>query len=148
MRLTFMEAAGATTVSKYLLEHGGRRLLAAGGRVVHRLKAFASARSNTILLAGYQAAGTRGVSLAGGARKIKIHGEHVPVRDEVVSLGSLSTHADLREPLGWLDRLPDTTRRFFVTHGEAAAADALRRHIRERQRWTCTVAEHLASVEP
>ena len=64
--------------------------MATGGRVIHHLKAMAPDHRNTILLAGYQAAGTRGAALAAGAREIKIHGEYVPVRAEVASIGSLS----------------------------------------------------------
>jgi metallo-beta-lactamase family protein len=30
----------------------------------------------------------------------------------------------------------------FITHGEPAAADALRRRIDEQLRWPCTVPEH------
>jgi metallo-beta-lactamase family protein len=121
--------------------------MATGGRVVHHLKAFAPDRRNTILLAGYQAAGTRGAALAGGAREIKIHGEYVPVRAEVVNLGSLSAHADRSELLAWLGRLPRAPRRVFVTHGEPVAADRLRLGIEEAHGWPCTVAEHLQAVE-
>lgn len=121
--------------------------MATGGRVVHHLKAFAPDHRNTILLAGYQAAGTRGAALAGGAREIKIHGKYVPVRAEVVSLGTLSAHADRGELLGWLDRLPRAPQRVFVTHGEPVAADSLRRSIEEKHHWPCTVAEHMVAVE-
>ena len=121
--------------------------MATGGRVVHHLKAFAPDRRNTILLAGYQAAGTRGAALAAGAREIKIHGSYVPVRAEVVSLGSLSAHADRRELLAWLDQLPRPPAQVFVTHGEPSAADRLRQAIEERHGWRCTVAEHMQAVE-
>lgn len=121
--------------------------MATGGRVVHHLKAFAPDRRNTVLLAGYQAAGTRGAALAAGAREIKIHGGHVPVRAEVVSLGSLSAHADRGELLRWAGQLPRPPRRVFLTHGEPVAADSLRQAIEERHGWPCTVAEHLQSVE-
>jgi metallo-beta-lactamase family protein len=121
--------------------------MATGGRVVHHLKAFAPDARNTILLAGYQAAGTRGAALAAGAKEIKIHGEYVPVRAEVVSLGSLSAHADREELLQWIGRLPRPPRRVFLTHGEPVAADSLRLAIEERHRWPCTVAEHLQAVE-
>ena len=50
--------------------------MATGGRVVHHLKAFAPDVRNSILLAGFQAAGTRGAALLGGAAEIKIHGEY------------------------------------------------------------------------
>jgi metallo-beta-lactamase family protein len=121
--------------------------MATGGRVVHHLKAFAPDRRNTILLAGYQAAGTRGAALAGGAKEIKIHGEYVPVRAEVASLGSLSAHADRGELLQWLAQLPRAPRTVFITHGEAVAADSLRLAIEERHRWHCVVAEHRQAVE-
>jgi metallo-beta-lactamase family protein len=120
--------------------------MATGGRVVHHLKAFAPDRRNTILLAGYQAAGTRGAALADGAREIKIHGAWVPVRAEVVSLGALSAHADRDELLRWLARLPRAPKRVFVTHGEPVAADRLRQAIEENHGWPCTVAEHLQAV--
>ena len=38
-----------------------------GGRVVHHLKAFLSDPNNLVLLAGFQAPGTRGAALARGA---------------------------------------------------------------------------------
>lgn len=121
--------------------------MATGGRVLHHLKAFAPDHRGTILLTGFQAAGTRGAALAAGAREIKIHGEYVPVRAQVVSLGSMSAHADRRELLAWLDQLPSPPRRVFVTHGEPVAADSLRQAIEEKHRWPCTVAEHFQTVD-
>jgi metallo-beta-lactamase family protein len=121
--------------------------MATGGRVVHHLKAFAPDRRNTILLAGYQAAGTRGAALLAGATDLKIHGEHVPVRAEVVSLGSLSAHADRGELLRWIGKLPRAPRQVFVTHGEPVAADSLRQAIEEQYAWPCRVPEHLQAFE-
>ena len=121
--------------------------MATGGRVVHHLKAMAPDHRNTIVLAGYQAAGTRGAALAGGARQIKIHGEYVPVRAEVVSLGSLSAHADREELLSWIGQLPRPPKQVFLTHGEPVAADSLRLAIEERHRWACSVPEQMQAVE-
>jgi metallo-beta-lactamase family protein len=121
--------------------------MATGGRVVHHIKAFAPDHRNTILLAGFQAAGTRGAALAGGAKQIKIHGEYVAVRAEVVSLGSLSAHADRGELVGWLDRLPAAPKRVFVVHGEPTAADSLRQAVEEKHGWPCTVAEHMVEAQ-
>ncbi|AFT89011.1 MBL fold metallo-hydrolase RNA specificity domain-containing protein [Paraburkholderia phenoliruptrix] len=121
--------------------------MATGGRVVHHLKAFAPDHRNTIALVGYQAAGTRGAALAAGAPEIKIHGEYVRVRATVASLSSLSAHADYGELLAWLHSLPEAPQRTFVTHGEPAAADAMRRHIEETLHWPCEVPEYLQTVE-
>lgn len=117
--------------------------MATGGRVVHHLKAYAPDPRNTILFAGYQAAGTRGAALVGGARSVKIHGQYVDVRAEVVSLGAFSAHADRGELLQWLGKLPRAPRQVFVTHGEPVAADALRQAVEERHGWPCLVPDYL-----
>jgi metallo-beta-lactamase family protein len=112
--------------------------MATGGRVLHHLKAYAPHAKNTILFAGFQAAGTRGAALLGGAESVKIHGAYVPVRAEVAHLDSLSAHADREQLLAWLGALR-APRRVFVTHGEPVAADALRLAIEERHGWPTTV---------
>ena len=121
--------------------------MATGGRVLHHLKAFAPGERNMIVLAGFQAAGTRGGALAQGADDIKIHGEYVPVRAEVVSLDMLSAHADYREILDWLAQVVPAPAHAFVTHGEPASADALRRRLADRLGWRCSVPEQGAAVE-
>nr|WP_245585090.1 thymidine phosphorylase [Solimonas flava] len=121
--------------------------MATGGRVVHHLKAFASDPVNTILLAGFQAGGTRGAALLEGAKSIRIHGEYVAVRAEVESLTNLSAHADAGEILDWLSHFERPPQETFVTHGEPQAADAMRQRIEARYGWKVTVPEHLQSVE-
>lgn len=120
--------------------------MATGGRVVHHLKAFAPDPDNAIVLTGYQAGGTRGAALESGATTLKIHGEYVPVRAEVVSLGNLSAHADAEEILDWLAQAPAPAPSIYLTHGEPAAADALRLRIEERYGWPCRVPEYLESL--
>lgn len=121
--------------------------MATGGRVVHHLKAFAPDPANAIVLTGFQAGGTRGAALLEGADSLKIHGEYVPVRAEVVSIDNLSAHADSAEILAWLAATPDVPHQVYVTHGEPAAADALRHRIEEQLRWKCCVPEYLETVD-
>jgi metallo-beta-lactamase family protein len=116
--------------------------MATGGRVLHHLKAFAPDPRNTILLAGFQAGGTRGAAIAAGAPEIKIHGEYVPIRAEVAQLDNLSAHADQRGLLDWLGGLASPPRRVFVTHGEPGAADTLRRLVGERLGWRAEVPDY------
>src|SRR5690606_19873265 len=120
---------------------------ATGGRVLHHLKAFAPDERNTILFVGYQAGGTRGAALVGGANSIKIHGEYIPVRAEVSSIDSFSAHADYAEILRWLENFERPPRRTFVTHGEATAADAMRLRIEETFGWSVDVPDYLQTVE-
>lgn len=113
--------------------------MATGGRVLHHLKAFAPDPRNTILFAGYQAGGTRGAAMLGGAPQIKIFGEYVPVRAQVVQIENLSAHADADEIMAWLRPCAQAPRATFVTHGEPDAADALRLRIEEMLGWQASV---------
>jgi metallo-beta-lactamase family protein len=121
--------------------------MASGGRVLHHLKAYAPDSRNSILFAGYQAAGTRGAAMVAGADTVKIHGQHIPVRAEVACIDSLSAHADRSELLAWAGALPQAPRHVFVTHGEPVAADSLRQAIEERHGWGCSVPDYRDSVD-
>jgi metallo-beta-lactamase family protein len=116
--------------------------MATGGRVLHHLKAFAPDPRNTVLFVGYQAAGTRGAAMLGGAKSIKIHGQYVPVHAEVGVLENLSAHADYAEILDWLRRFGKAPGETFIVHGEPVAADALRLRIEETLGWRCRVPEY------
>lgn len=121
--------------------------MATGGRVVHHLKAFAPDPRNTILFAGFQAAGTRGALLIDGASSIRIHGEEVPVRAKVDQISNLSAHADYVEIIEWLKGFKSPPKRTFITHGEPTAADMMRLHVERELRWQVVIPEYLQSVE-
>lgn len=116
--------------------------MATGGRVLHHLAAFAPDARNAIVFAGFQAAGTRGAAMVGGATSVKIFGEYVPVRARVVQISNLSAHADQQEILRWLGHLQSPPRMTFITHGEPGASDALRRRIKESLQWPCHVPQY------
>jgi metallo-beta-lactamase family protein len=120
--------------------------MATGGRVVHHLKAFAPNPNNTILFAGFQAAGTRGAAMLDGVESIKIHGEYVPVRAKVELISNLSAHADFSEIIAWLGGFQSPPKKTFITHGEPVAADAMRLHIEEQLHWRVTVPDYLETV--
>ena len=119
--------------------------MATGGRVLHHLKRFLPDPRNTVLLVGYQSSGTRGRSLADGAQELKIHGQYVPVRAQVRRIDGLSAHADYSEIIAWLRESGVHPRRTFVTHGEPAAADALRRRLKDELGWETLVPDHASS---
>ena len=120
--------------------------MATGGRVLHHLKQYAPDQRSTILFTGFQAGGTRGAAMVAGAPSVKIHGAYVPVRADVKNLDMLSAHADSDELLRWLRGFKTPPRQTFVTHGEPAAADALRHRIEEELRWDCLVPEQGQTV--
>jgi metallo-beta-lactamase family protein len=121
--------------------------MATGGRVLHHLKAFASDSRNTILFAGFQAGGTRGAAMLNGAESIKIHGEYIPLRAKVLQIDNLSAHADANEIMTWLSHFKSAPKRTFITHGEPAASDALRRRVEETWRWNCYVPNYCEEID-
>ncbi|MBK9253486.1 MAG: MBL fold metallo-hydrolase [Proteobacteria bacterium] len=115
--------------------------MATSGRVLYHLKTLGPDGRNTILLSGFQAAGTRGRSLVEGARELKIHGHWVPIAAEVKNLDMLSAHADAGEILRWLSGFQRPPSQVFIVHGEPHASDALRLRIKDRLQWHCTIAQ-------
>jgi len=104
-----------------------------GGRILHHLKRLLPDARNTVALAGYQAAGTRGRDLQDHAATIRIHGEEVPVRAAVADLCGFSGHADTDEIVRWLDALKQPPKTIFLTHGEPEAAAALATTLQQRK---------------
>jgi metallo-beta-lactamase family protein len=109
--------------------------MATGGRVLHHLRERLPDARNTVLLPGFQAAGTRGRALQDGARFVRIHGHDVPVRARVESVQNLSAHADQSEILRWLRGFEQPPRQTYIVHGEPPAAEALAAAIRQQLGW-------------
>ena len=116
--------------------------MATGGRVLHHLALYAGNHRNMIILTGFQAPGTRGATLASGAKSVRIHGRDVAVNAEVVQLQSASAHADANQILAWLRTMPEAPDQVYVVHGEPGPADELRKRIKHELGWRATVPEH------
>jgi metallo-beta-lactamase family protein len=98
-----------------------------GGRVLHHIKAFAPDPRNTLLFSGFQAGGTRGAHILGGADEIRVHGFPVEVQCEVARIDALSAHADQQELIDWLQGMEAPPLHIYLNHGEPEAVEALRR---------------------
>lgn len=140
--------------SKLLNLRGGPMIIVSasgmltGGRILHHLRAYASDARNAIVLTGFQAGGTRGWRLAKGERSIRIFGEDVPVRAEVVQLESMSAHADSQEVLTWMSQAHVPPQMTYITHGEPEASDALRLEAHRRLGWRVRVPSYRETVDP
>jgi metallo-beta-lactamase family protein len=121
--------------------------MATGGRILHHLKRCLPDARNCILLVGFQAAGTRGRSLQDGASYLKMHGEIIPVRAEVVNLAQFSAHAGRSELLKWMSGLPAPPRQVFLVHGEPNAAHSMQSAVQSRFGWNASVPSYRETVE-
>jgi metallo-beta-lactamase family protein len=115
--------------------------MATGGRVLHHLARLLPDAAATVLLVGYQAAGTRGRALQEGARTVRIFNQEIAVRARIIKLDGFSAHADQAELLRWLGGFTRPPRRTIAVHGEPQAADTFAAAIRHRLGWTAATAE-------
>lgn len=120
--------------------------MATGGRVLHHLKFRLSDERTTVLLPGFQAAGSRGRALQDGARQVRIHGESVTVRAKVMTLDGFSAHADRDEIVRWLAGFRRPPGMTYIVHGEPRASRALAETLRSGVRWNTSIAEDGATV--
>jgi metallo-beta-lactamase family protein len=102
-----------------------------GGRIVHHEKRYLPDPRSTLLLVGYQAAGSLGRMLQAGARRVKILGEEIPVRARVETISGYSAHTDSTGLLNFAAASADTLRRVFVTMGEPHASLFLVQRLRD-----------------
>jgi metallo-beta-lactamase family protein len=121
--------------------------MATGGRVLHHLKAALPDPRNTVLLVGFQAAGTRGRSLVDGAQAIKIHGQMIPVQAHVEKIDSMSAHADSQEIMRWLGGFKSAPKMTFLVHGEPVGMEALQALISGKLGWKTKMPAHGERVE-
>ena len=103
--------------------------MATGGRILHHLANRLPDPRNTVILSGFQAAGSRGRRLQEGERTLKLLGRYVPVRAEVVNVEGFSVHADQSELLAWLRSAEAPPEIVYVVHGEPKSAESLRSAI-------------------
>ena len=102
--------------------------------------------NDTLLIAGFQAEGTRGRRIVDGEKTIKIFGERIPVNCHVENITSLSGHADKEELFRWMGNFKDRPKMTFTVHGERGDVEQYAQLIRDRLQWNVMTPEYLESV--
>ncbi|HUN87634.1 MAG TPA: MBL fold metallo-hydrolase [Terriglobales bacterium] len=115
--------------------------MVAGGRILHHLLLRLPDPKNTVVFIGFQAPGTRGFTIKSGAKEVKIFGEYVPIRAQVVALEQFSDHADTAELLEWLQTFKGQPKQTYLVHGEPDSAAALKQAITKELGWKVDVAQ-------
>ncbi|HXV73271.1 MAG TPA: MBL fold metallo-hydrolase RNA specificity domain-containing protein, partial [Sphingomonadales bacterium] len=85
-------------------------------------------------------------ALRDGATKVRIFGNFVPVKAEVVTFDMLSAHADAGEIVRWLSAFAAPPRVLFIVHGEPDASSALKTQIEGALGWRCMIPKHGQSI--
>lgn len=157
-RLTYEQTADVCRTAQYIhsveesMELDNKKMpmiiisasgMATGGRILHHIKHFAPDDRNTIIFCGFQAGGTRGDRMVRGESEIKMFGQMIPLRAEIIQLENISAHADYEDLLSWLSHVKKPPRKIFITHGEKEASNALKEKIEQKFHWDCDVPEYL-----
>ncbi len=118
-----------------------------GGRILHHLYHRLPNPQDTVVIAGYQAEGTRGRKLVDKEPAIRIFGEDVPVRCKVENMTSLSGHADKDELFLWMRNFKKAPKMVFTVHGEKEQIETYSKAIRKELGWNVVQPVYLESVD-
>jgi metallo-beta-lactamase family protein len=120
--------------------------MAEAGRIRHHLRNRLWQRSTTVLLVGFQAQGSLGSMLEGGAKRVTIMGDDIAVAANIRRIDDYSGHADGPELVKWIKgRLP-VRKTIFLTHGEEEGQVALASDIRGLVPDDCVIRPRLDDV--
>lgn len=102
-----------------------------GGRIMHHAEQHLGNPTTTLLLVGYQAAGTTGRMLQDGADHVRINGSDVKVRAKIIDIHGFSAHKDSQHLQELVGRAADTLEKVFVILGEPKSAYFLAQRLSE-----------------
>lgn len=100
------------------------------GRIRHHLKHNLWRKESTVLFVGYQAEGTLGSYLIGGAEEVTLFGEKVKIQANIETMNGISGHADRDMLVSWLENIKP--KRIFVNHGNDTVCDSFAKTVSER----------------
>lgn len=129
--------------SKIIIAGSG---MVTGGRVLTYLQQLIDLPNTFVLLAGYQAEGTRGRQLQDGAHEIRFFGKYYPVNGTIISIESLSAHADQKDLLNWMNQIKNIPENIFLVHGETTALEVFKEKIKEEYNWNAFIPKLFDSV--
>lgn len=113
-----------------------------GGRILSHLINELPTRKSIVLLVGFQAKGTLGREIFEGAKSVKIYNKEIKIRAKIKSIGGFSAHADRRELIDHIAKIPKKPAKTFVVHGEAQQSLTFAANIRNTLRIWARVPEY------
>ena len=102
-----------------------------GGRIIHHLKHNLDREETQVLITGYMANGSLGRRLVNREETVRIHGQTIPVRATIHTVGGLSAHGDQDDLAHWYENMENRPPVYLV-HGEVEAQQDFQRYLHER----------------
>jgi metallo-beta-lactamase family protein len=110
------KALNADKMPKVIISASG---MCDAGRIRHHLKHNLWRPECTVVFVGYQSQGSLGRRLLEGAPEVKLFGETIAVKAQMVNFPGLSSHAGLTGLLNWIQAFSPKPKQVFVVHGDA-----------------------------
>lgn len=105
--------------------------MSSGGRVVHHERHYLPDPKNTLLLLGYQSVGTPGRLIQEGVKMVRITGEYVEVKAQVITISGYSGHKDSDGLLNFVENMQEYVKKVFVVMGEPKSSMFLVQKLRD-----------------
>lgn len=121
------KAVNETPSPKVIIAGSG---MMTGGRIMHHLMRVLPDPKSTVLIVGYQAAGTLGRRLYEGAKSVRLYGQEIEVKAAVEAIGAFSAHGDQAKLTHWLRAEDGKMPKVFLVHGDPETQDVFATHLR------------------
>ena len=104
--------------------------MSVGGRVLHHERSYLSDPKATILLVGYQVAGSLGRQIEERQKHIIVDGERVSVRAHIEKIGGFSSHKDSDNLVEFASHTMPKMKKVFIAMGENTSSSFLAQRLR------------------
>lgn len=118
-----------------------------GGRILHHELNYLPDEKNTLLLTGFQSLGTLGRTILEGAKSVRINGQEVAVKAQIVKIDGYSGHKDSNHLIQFVENVQDRVKKVFVVMGEPKSATFLVQRLRDYLTVDATAPEQGDVVE-
>lgn len=102
-----------------------------GGRIGRHEARYLPDPKTTLFIVGYQAPGTPGRMLQGGAPKVHVNGRDIHMRAKLEQFSGWSAHADRDGLMEFAEKALPRTKTFFVALGEPSSARFLAQRLHD-----------------
>lgn len=123
------QAINAVKAPKVIIAGAG---MSNGGRIIHHEARYLPHHNNILLLVGYQAAGTLGRKIQDGMKEVKINGEKIPIRAEIIQISGFSAHKDSNAIQEWISNMRSNLKKVFIVLGEPKSQSFLAQKLIEK----------------
>lgn len=121
--------------------------MSTGGRILGHEQKYLPDPKNFILFVGFQVAGSLGRQIFEGTPIVNITGQMVRVRANIRAIGGYSAHADQRQLVHFVEKIPSKLKNVWIVQGERSASFALKEQIEAKLKIKATVPKFEQTVE-